>query len=495
VLEYAALTDGYDQAPDASVLAYMHESEKAEVRQASVALGRMMELASGFSHQDAGARVQQMVELSRLEGEALRTLGSPPKEPLQNVIVEDSYGTRMSVAASLNLSTHIREMERCLSERICMSSEYIRLRNAFVDRFGEGGVCIDISSFLSDTTDHVIEIFGMANRAEGMDAVRAEPGSRLGVTAHIQISAPDAQGAQGGSSSEPLVVVNRVYEGIGWLSARFACGHLPENAMVRRRLEEWIQHVYSPREPVDFLINADCNDLQAHPRLTKRTFAWPGEPLRLPAGEVVDAAQLVIRHDPLTGLLDLFDQDRRPIALVYLGSVLPTFAWGVPYVVWVLSHPFKIRRPAMSPSLEASAEDVIRQPRLTQGNVVLRRATWWIRSSYLKEHWFSKGGLSQLMGVARHAEKWQIPHTFFSQRMLLPPKSAVVPASVLDSSPKPIWVDRRSPFSLCLMEQMTAQSEWLVVTEALPNPEESVVRLAGQRHVSEIQIEMLIRAA
>jgi hypothetical protein len=394
----------------------------------------------------------------------------------------------MSVSASIGLSSLIQELANRVSERIYLSPQYIRLRSAFVARYGVGGVCTDLPAFLSDSADYVLDTFREINPDQGTDCVKAESGARLGVTAHFQLS------PQGADNSELLLVVNRVYEGIGWLSARLACGQLPENIMMRNRLREWIETAYSPREPVDFLMNGDCNELQAHPRLTRRAFSWPGEPIRPPADQVLDARRLIVCHNPDTGMLELFDQDRRPVALVYLGSVLPTFAWGVPYLVCVLSQPYKIQRPAVSPPLDSNSEDVVHQPRVTAGNVVLRRASWWVRFSHLKRVWFARSGVFQLMDVARDAEMWAIPETFFSQRMLLPPKSSVIASNVLDTGRKPMWVDRRNPFSLCLLEHMAAQSEWVVFTEALPSPEDTVVKLQGQGHVSELQIELLVKA-
>jgi hypothetical protein len=59
---------------------------------------------------------------------------------------------------------------------------------------------------------------------------------------------------------------------------------------------------------------------------------------------------------------------------------------------------------------------------------------------------------------------------------------------------KPLWIDIENPFSLALMEKFASNNEWLSLTEALPSPDEQWLDIDGDKHVTELQIEMNIKA-
>ena len=65
--------------------------------------------------------------------------------------------------------------------------------------------------------------------------------------------------------------------------------------------------------------------------------------------------------------------------------------------------------------------------------------------------------------------------------------------SALDAR-KPLWIDTRNPFCLDLFERIARDVEWVVITEPLPDIDDSWILIQGERHVSEFQIEMMVSA-
>ena len=173
------------------------------------------------------------------------------------------------------------------------------------------------------------------------------------MTAYVQVVAPDVASAAAGDA---MVVVNRVFEGVGWLTARHASGSHPDHRRLCARLQGWLAESVAPREPVDLMIGGECNDLQAHTRLTSRVFAWPGEPLLRERTGILRPESVALHHNATTGFLELTEGDERPVALVYLGSILPSPAWGISYGLTVLAQPHCHRASDFSPPARPSTE-------------------------------------------------------------------------------------------------------------------------------------------
>jgi hypothetical protein len=88
-----------------------------------------------------------------------------------------------------------------------------------------------------------------------------------------------------------------------------------------------------------------------------------------------------------------------------------------------------------------------------------------------------------------------LPTCFFAQGAVAQRHDLEVSSEVLDGYRKPLWVDTRNPFCLALLERMADRFEWLSITESLPDVGQSWLQLDGQRHVCELQIELLIEAS
>jgi hypothetical protein len=210
---------------------------------------------------------------------------------------------------------------------------------------------------------------------------------------------------------------------------------------------------------------------------------------------MLDINTLTIRHDEQSNMLKLYDGDNQPINLLYLGSTFPTAAWGISYVLAILTQPFTLGRPEFKPPVMSKTESVIYNPRIIRENVILSRAFWWVRAEHLQTHWFAKKGVEQLLAINRDCKAQGLPRTFYAKPFNAPDENGGISHKVLNADRKPLWVDIDNPFSLAMLERLAQKNSWLSLTEALPGPEQLWLNVDGDEHVSELQIEMSITAA
>ena len=487
-----ASTDGFDAHPEVGLLRYLQSSRLPAAHATRTAVAAMHQAAGAFVDADGGCRIGLIRQLRSLEKQVLTSFAPRPLTAYRNVVLEDSSIGDITGAVGDKLSMLFGELGAFLRTQIALRPEYIRLRDAFVHMYGSGGTCRDLVGFMMTVGDRLVTIPepGLSAAASWRAEHNPTPGSAgatIGVTAYVQVVAPDAASAAAGDA---LVVVNRVFEGVGWLTARHASGSHPDHRRLCAHLQGWLAESVAPREPVDLMIGGECNDLQAHTRLTSRVFAWPGEPLLRERTGILRPESVALHHNATTGFLELTDADERPVALVYLGSILPSPAWGISYGLTVLAQPHYILRPDFSPPAPPSTE-VAFTPRRHEGRLVLSRARWSIRASRLRNVWFRHAGAQRLLAVAEECRNHGIPERFFARA-----HKQIEPAQIdgaLDAR-KPLWIDTRNPFCLELFERIARDVEWVVITEPLPDIDDSWILIQGERHVSEFQIEMMVSA-
>jgi hypothetical protein len=59
---------------------------------------------------------------------------------------------------------------------------------------------------------------------------------------------------------------------------------------------------------------------------------------------------------------------------------------------------------------------------------------------------------------------------------------------------KPLFADTRSPFMLNMVEATAKRSNWLLAEEMLPDGQQLVADAGTAAHVSELQLEIALRA-
>ena len=480
-------SDSFDEAPLDRLVAHWSRSASQALRARAPLLQQLQQQVAGVALAQGEERIA-LVDGIRTTQQAIEASFAPPAaEPLQNLVLEDCWLSGVAGAAGRSLLQPLEDLQTFLAGQVVESDYYRRLRDQFVARFGPGGHCDDAVDFLLRVSDKLIDVPEFGARWTSRVPLPARPGVRVPVTAQVQI----AVGPHGRASS---VVVNRVFDGAGWLAARFTAGDHPGQQALREQLSHWLRHVSGGREPVDVPVSGHCSDLQAHRPLTPRVLRWPGEPLIAPPERVIDAASLHLHHNPQTDLLDVSDQHGVPLNLMYLGTTFPSPIWGLRYALSILTQPYLIARPDFPPPAHDGAEPVRFEPRMLRGALVLRRSTWWVSARYLRECWFVGTPGERLLRARRESQRWNIPPVFFAQRHIVSERNSLISSDVLNANRKPMWIDIGNPFWLSMLERLTEEVEWLTFTEALPGPEDLWLKLDGQAHVSELQIEMLIEA-
>jgi hypothetical protein len=352
----------------------------------------------------------------------------------------------------------------------------------FQERFGAGGTCHDVVAFIMDllSRSSLIRPDGQPNVADDLPAWRD---GRLVVGATVFAQPID------GPPGSPCAVVNKILNGSGWLAARFADLPLPDGQPMAEPLAAWLKGSDTGFEPVDLWSRGDLHGLQAHPPLTDRVLHWPLEPCRPDTGNVVELDRCTLHHDPEAGLLCLRDAAGQSIAPRYLGSVAD-LALGPARMLLCLLRPLTYFAAADVPPARRHA--TMMEDRTVDRGVVLRRRRWWLRNSYLMERWFAASGAVGLRDVLRDRERLTMPPRLFI-RPYVPPEWDRLAA--LGTQRKPLFVDTRSPLSLNMVEAMAQRSNWLIAEEMLPDGDQLTVVASDGRHVSELQLEMSIRAA
>ena len=436
----------------------------AEVRATSSALATIADLERAADQQrHAGWQHRIRLDAAVRAAETAALSGSPARhESYRNVFFEESRLEGIAGNAGARARELLTEVGHFLHDQVAIRPEAIRLRDAFERKYGASGICTDVVSFLSEET--------MRQTGDEDGAVIAAPkGSSLGVTAFVQFSAN-------------LAVVNRVYEGVGWLSAR----HLSKHEVECEWMRLWLESVHAPAEPVDVPLSGHCNDLQTHPRLTRRILAWPGEPIRSKRDGVLPMNDLTLRLDSVTKLLELRDRDGRLVAPVYLGGVLPVPTWGPAYGLTIIGAPLCLLRPDAG-SLEEDA-NVTFHPRQMYQRVVLTRAEWSVRSRFLLESCLAARGFRRLIEIAGFCAEHGIPNVFFvrAENWSNPLRSD----SPINAR-KPTFIDVRNPFCLDVLERTAHDAESIVLTEVLPAHDDAW-QMGDDHHVVELQVEMCV---
>jgi hypothetical protein len=487
-----AVVDVFDDDPGASVCARFAAASEFGVTVARDAVHQLDARSRAFVDAGPEERSAALGDLRQIELTALTALGLTEVDKLTNVVLEDSWRCGATGALGGGLLVRLRELADFLSTQVGVSPEYVTLTRLFVQQFGEGGRCTDLMGFVRAAIHHLIEPLELGQRPRLPSPPRAPAGARLGVTVQVQVA---AQGSGALAAGDLRLVVNRAHEGVGWLATRFIGRGHPDHEALASRLQSWLVEAAAPREPLDLIVSGHCNDLQTHPRLTRRIFGWEGEPIRPERRDVVRPAELTLLHDPDGGRLELVDRDGTLVAPCSLGGAVPNSSWGIPWVLHLLGQPYQILRPDwVQASLTADSPAVVFEPRRTYKSVVLTRACHWVRAAWVRERWLAKSGAERLVAVAEDVHALRLPTVFFAGRRIEPLDVKVVTQQSIDSGYKPLWVDTRNPFCLDLLERVARQGEWISLTEVLPGEPELWVELNGHRHVSELQVEMVVTA-
>lgn len=269
---------------------------------------------------------------------------------------------------------------------------------------------------------------------------------------------------------------------------------LPADPRTRAELlatyRTWLHTLYGGTEPVEVPMCNQCNGLQDHPRLTTEVLDWGNETNH--AAPCVAIEDVQVGFDKQSYRFCLTDERTgRALSLVYLGGLVPQPTWGDAYPLTVLSNPFQVALPSL---LDAEFElgntyEVAHAPRLERGRIVLRRALWRVPSREILR--LLAGTRSDaFLALRDFCSAYAIPTHVFMR-----PSAGGDRAKYYRNKTfrKPMFFDAGNPALYPALVRLAKLAEHVVLVEAMPGPNNQwLERVAGQRRVSELQVEFAL---
>ncbi|MFE9254183.1 hypothetical protein [Streptomyces sp. NPDC006879] len=437
------------------------------------AAGRLTEATAHLARITDGTPHQRSAALRALRAalaDALRELGAPDEWPLNDVtlVYEDHAGStpvpQLDADARGTLLRHAESA--CASLQV--SPEYQALTDAFVARFGAGGVCRDVFRFCCEVAEPAV-------RQPGPAGVRGAQAGRSSCLPSLSILWQTARGAQDG----PLIVVNQISSGCGALAARF---HRlldgPDRTGYADRLRDWITTLYPRAECLEFVPAREANPLQADSSGLLPALQWPGT--ARPFGSGIAVTELELVHDAERHALELRRPGASVVAPVYLGTVPRHLVGGAARVLLTLADPWWLP-PGHADGTRtdgATSQGFGAFPRRSVGPVVVRRAHWRLGSSQVPR----RGTGEDWPEFLERMDGWRRSHG--------------MPAEVYvrcepgfprrDALRKPLWIAFASPVGLESLHRLTERPDVPVVfTECLPDRQDPTGRAGSGDRVAE----------
>ncbi|WP_147199355.1 lantibiotic dehydratase [Pantoea sp. CCBC3-3-1] len=458
----------------------------------SEALSLLPELPRQLRKAKDTVRIELLAQAQQTLNESWQRLTSHQMPEIRNLVYEDAWseGIDMTLPDAF-VPDVLARVARVVAKRASLSLEYLWLRQAFLQRYGEGGVCEDIGLFLQESWQEFIH-FSQQLLSQPAAAVARlsykgiDPAAlRLPVTLFLQLEASDVGELH---QRHGKVVINNAYSRIAWQLARTTLTDDGGADARRDQLKLWLQQVAAPALPLTFSFSGESSNLQAQARLAQHHLCL-NEPQQV-ADDLV-LAQIHLCHDAASGLLHFKDQQGQALQPFYLGAATPMIAWGTKYLLTVLAEPVQIGRPAWSQLMASEQDDDFRHaPRLEEDNCVLIRETWWLRTSRIFREFSGQPVVDHPMLLLELLLKQGIPPDSYVNGQYN--DSLSWQAFNNDKIRKPMWCRLGNTHCLDQLLLLARKADWLVFREALPAPENSWMQMQENNYVAEIHSEMVI---
>jgi hypothetical protein len=394
---------------------------------------------------------------------------------LKNVVLETCVGTSAVPAVSGGVRDICEDVARTIQRRMVPNPVYVALREHFLQTYGERGAA-DLETFVSG-----------AYRAFQDPATFERCKTAAHVPPPVVLAPFTVFGQLGGPADGARFVVNSIVSGTGLLTARYAGEDGDGSRALQAHMKRWLARCANGAAATEVSLAGDCNDLQAHPRLTERVLPWTGDFVRPEHAGVDRIGDLLVTYDRERFALRVTGLDGRERALSYLGAVYLNAAYGAEYLLMVLGQPYVASLPEEW-TVDERWDDVTPFERVDDGGIVFRRATWLVRGEYLRS-WFARGDVHDLVHIRRECERYAIPPRFFAKAVVAGARRRL--DAPLDAK-KPQWIDTENPLCLALLRRLLDVSPWIEIAEMLPEGDSMPAGASGARHACEIQFEITV---
>lgn len=448
------------------------------------------EQARAFSRVPGQLRGNAMAALDADFRRLFADLTSQRPPELVAPLYEDAWGEGLTARFGSGFAHQtLRRIAQVIGSRSNLSTDYLWLRQRFLQVHGEGGRCEDVAGFLSDAwTPYLAYAQSAVNGTDlaGFSHSGIIPAAlRLPLTVYFQIVSNDPDEALNG---QPLIVINAAYSRLGWQLSRSTSLGIAQGARRSELVSQWIADAAGGSSPLTLSISGESSNLQVHQRMAAHHLCLDEQPSQ-PGDLLLSDLRLV--HDPDTGLIGLTGPDGQSFSLQYLGGASPLPAWGLRHLLIALAEPMQVGRPDVQTVIAGPQDDDFRhQPRIEEHGCVLVRETWWLRSRLLLERVNGLDVSGQVDAVLALCSASGIPEAvyvngqfddYFSWRSFASAKTR-----------KPIWSKMSNAFCVNALIALAQATDWLVFHEALPAPDDSWLRVNDVPVVSELHAEMVL---
>ncbi len=476
------LWHGQEQQPLPCLLAELRQHGTEAATALISELEQLQGLEQQFASADGPVLAQLCQQIDRLIDQIYLRIGARFVEPYQSNFSETVWQQGARIRFGKGLYRLAEQMGRSVADRIRLDPAYAVLQQAFIEQFGAGGQCDDVLAFLQRQQPQF---------RQRLQACQQDPQqysqAAVGITLYGQLLCQDLSELE---SQQPQLVLNLLYERLGWQACRYLpVGH-PAVAETADRLADWLSLAAEDgAEVVEIALSSECNALQSHRYVTARVLGWPGESVH--PERCLDISQLVLRHDAAHNQLKFFRRDGQPVQLCYLGAVLPQPDWGLSYLLIKLTEPFHLVRPQHLFQVQTAAADVEHTARICEGDLVLYRETWRVRRQALQALAAEMPEVERLKLAEQFRRQHQLPEVCFV--------SGELGLSALDAQEqqkdrfrKPMWFDFSNPFCLEHLLKLLDACERVTFREALPAADQLWFRQGQQSYVTELQMELQV---
>lgn len=460
-----------------SELPGLHEAVAERLREVG-------ECGAAIATSGTSERLELMARIQELLQDQFADIARPSPA---GTVYEDRQ-TRPSIAPSTvaHARAALTTVAASIRPRIFRSHAYDLLVSRLVARAGVGGSC-DALPFLMDMcADEDGDAELMASHLRDVVA-SADPGDRAwlpvgrsSVKPHVGLY---VQSWSATGPGEPSVVVNQVGTGTGSLFARF---HGLLGAPVAEAIRDHVEHAWGSSRCYELRVWSDVNTAQAAGSGLLPALVLPGEP---GSADDLHLADCRLVHEPRDGTVDLVGADGQVVGVVYLGLLpsfqLPALARWLTILSdqWVnLSVQSDRRSPWAAPPALDDEPGVAFEPRVTEGPVVLRRASWTVRRDALPSL-TGPDDVERLVEFDAFRTKFGIPEEVFVHKIA----TGYSAGAGMHDARKPLWVNLASVDALSMLAGWIPGPVTSVrLTEALPGRSQYTVEDdEGRRYVSE----------
>ncbi len=477
---------------DPAPLARLHEvvAGLGTVRSATIAaqLQQLVAAESQLEDQHPGVRALARERLRFSTQHVYRHLQSPTPRWLNiaKLAFEDVADTSIPIAnfaQPASFDRHLQSLARMLRPTLIRRQLHTELVSFFLRSYG-AGACVPVMGFLDEFLTQPgyarIRYFcGLQDRAAARRAARdPSPPVRSPSCALPSVSVQLQIQAAATAEDEPLIVVNQCTASCGGMLTRFQW-LFPGLAVDMR---DWIQQSYPHARLCELLPSRDVSGLSASCSGLFPRGRWPADRATPPRSDEIEISALQVRHEHGSDGLILQTPAGEPVAAVNVGVVPNHLANGALGLLLTLCDPWftasSLEAPApreLSGGLAASP-GVTFLPRDQRGNLVMRRARWFVPTRLFPLRRQSESDADYLTRL----DSWRFSHSLPLEAYV---HFEVSEGTVLPKLRKPRWFSFSSLHSLDALLPAIARSPAATLTfvEILPALNRLTVRDCDNR--------------